>query len=133
MRLAHIRERRDFKAAAAKGRRFRNEAFTAQLLLRCVDDGQDNAQAGLRLGLTASRQTGTAVERNRIRRRLRAAAEDAAAARAGQAEAPIDLVIVARREALSASFTTLASQIRHLLEKSLRDTARQMAQQQAQQ
>jgi ribonuclease P protein component len=37
---------------------------------------------GLKLGLTASRKTGNAVKRNRIRRRLRAAA--ACAARPGQ-------------------------------------------------
>jgi ribonuclease P protein component len=110
MGLAHIRQRHEFKAAAAKGRRFRTSAFTAQTLAH----GQP--ETGLRLGLTASRHTGTATERNRIRRRLRAAAQLAGASRA---QAPLDLVLVARREALSAPFATLADDIAKAIDRTL--------------
>jgi ribonuclease P protein component len=112
MGLRHITQRRDFKAAAASGRRFRTSAFTAQMLLR----DQDMASQGLRLGLTASRHTGTATERNRIRRRLRAAADLAGASMAAGA---LDLVLVARREALSTPFATLKSDISRALFKAL--------------
>jgi ribonuclease P protein component len=112
MGLRHITQRRDFKAAAANGRRFRTSAFTAQMLAR----EQVAASEGLRLGLTASRHTGTATERNRIRRRLRAAA-DLAGAPLG--EATLDLVLVARREALQTPFATLQADIARALSKAL--------------
>jgi ribonuclease P protein component len=112
MGLQHIRQRRDFKAAAANGRRFRTSAFTAQIV-----ENDALAVSGLRLGLTASRHTGTSTERNRIRRRLRAAAD---AVGVPHAHAALDMVLVARREALSAPFATLTCDIAKALEKALR-------------
>jgi len=101
MRLARLTQRRDFLAAAEHGRRFRSSAFTAQVLDKPEQDG-------LRLGLTASRKTGNAAVRNRIRRRLRAAA---AQALAGQAGKPCDVVIVARPETVGAAYATLVAEI----------------------
>ncbi|MGL4976051.1 MAG: ribonuclease P protein component, partial [Bosea sp. (in: a-proteobacteria)] len=98
--LTRLTQRKDFLAAAS-GRRVRCAALNVQ-----VRDRQD--QAGLRIGLTASRKTGNAVERNRIRRRLRVAAQMALAS---QSSLPVDLVIVARREVLRQSFATLVSDI----------------------
>lgn len=110
MRLARLTERKQFLAAAAHGRRFRSPAFTAQ-----VRDAEEEAgREGLRLGLTASRKVGSAVERNRIRRRLRAAAAQALAPQAGR---PYDLVIVARREVLSAPFPTLIADLSVALDR----------------
>jgi ribonuclease P protein component len=103
MRLARLTQRKEFLAAAEHGRRFRSSALSVQVLDRPVGD-----DTGLRLGLTASRKVGNAVKRNRIRRRLRAAAALALADRAGQ---PSDLVIVARPETLSASFPTLVAEV----------------------
>lgn len=101
MRLARLTQRKDFLAAAEHGRRFRSSAFTVQVLDK---PGQDD----LRLGLTASRKTGNAVVRNRIRRRLRAAA---ALALAEQARKPCDLVIVARTETVQADFTAMVADL----------------------
>ena len=64
--------------------------------------------AFLRLGLTASRKTGNAVKRNRIRRRLREAAKQALAS---QTERPCDVVIVARSNVLTARFQTLVADL----------------------
>jgi ribonuclease P protein component len=100
MRLARLTQRSQFLAAADHGRRFRSPAFTVQVRDAEGEDGRD----GLRLGLTASRKTGNAVKRNRIRRRLRAVA---ALALAGEAGRPCDVVIVARPETLTADFATL--------------------------
>jgi ribonuclease P protein component len=75
MRLARLTQRKQFLAAADRGRRFRSSAFTVQVL-----DGPQRAAGeqpepdGLRLGLTASRKVGNAVIRNRAKRRLREAA-----------------------------------------------------------
>lgn len=96
-RLKRLTKRAQFQAAAGNGRRFRSPAMTVQVLDR--DDGA----SGVRVGLTASRHVGGAVERNRIRRRLRAAAREAFTSELR----PVDVVLVARREALSANYSAL--------------------------
>ncbi len=96
-KLTRLTKRAEFQAAAGDGRRFRSSAMTVQVLDR-EPDGQR-----VRIGLTASRKTGHATERNRIRRRLRAAAREAFA----QEQAAIDVVAVARAEVLTTSFAEL--------------------------
>ena len=79
IRLSRLKQRKEFLAAAAHGRRFRSSAFSVQVRDAAPEEGQD----GLRLGLTASRKVGNSVKRNRIRRRLRAAAAIALGPQAG--------------------------------------------------
>jgi ribonuclease P protein component len=115
MRLARLTQRKEFLAAAEHGRRFRSSAFTVQVLdapppAATGADGHD----GLRLGLTASRKVGNAVKRNRIRRRLRAAAGIALAEQAGRA---CDVVIVARPETLAADFQLLVAELSVALDR----------------
>lgn len=57
-----------------------------------------------RVGFTVTKKVGGAVERNRMKRRLRAAAREALAP---QAKAGCDYVLVARRAVLDASFDRL--------------------------
>ncbi|KQU54950.1 hypothetical protein ASG72_04935 [Bosea sp. Leaf344] len=109
-RLSRLKQRKDFLAAAAHGRRFRSSAFSAQVRDAAPEEGQD----GLRLGLTASRKTGNSVKRNRIRRRLRAAAAIALAAQAGR---PCDIVVVARPETLTAPFPLLVAELSVALDR----------------
>jgi ribonuclease P protein component len=66
--VERLRRRADF-LAAAKGRR----AATRTLVLQARHTGLDRA----RLGFTVSRKVGGAVQRNRVRRRLREAARQA--------------------------------------------------------
>jgi ribonuclease P protein component len=93
-----LRRRADF-LAAAKGAKAPAPAFVLQVRVR-GDEGP------ARIGFTVSRKVGTAVERNRARRRLRAMVESAPAAaiRAGH-----DYVIVGRRGALSHPFDRLVA------------------------
>jgi ribonuclease P protein component len=111
MRLARLTQRSEFLAAAEHGRRFRSYAFTAQVLDRA--DGEPGSD-GLRLGLTASRKTGNAVKRNRIRRRLREAAKHALAA---QSDRACDIVVVARTEVLGADFKVLVTELSVALDR----------------
>lgn len=104
MRLARLTQRKEFLAAADHGRRFRSPAFMAQVRDCMPEEERD----GLRLGLTASRKTGNAVKRNRIRRRLRAAA---AKALRDQTAKPCDIVVVARSEVLKADFHALVADL----------------------
>lgn len=93
-------KRKDFLAAAAGLR-----ANAGPLLLQARDRADDMSP---RIGLTVTKKHGNAVERNRIRRRLRAAVRDALP-RAGQPG--FDYVIVARRAALGTRFTDLVIDI----------------------
>jgi ribonuclease P protein component len=61
--------------------------------------------------VVASRAVGTAVARNRAKRRLRAAAREA------RLPQSVDLVIDARRSALNAPFTTLHRDLQRLSER----------------
>jgi len=67
----------------------------------------------VRVGFTVTRQVGGAVERNRIRRRLREAVRLSAA---GDAMRPgHDYVLVGRRAALAAPFTEMAQTLQAAL------------------
>jgi len=102
--LGRLTKRPEFLAAAA-GRRCHTERMTLQGRLRDTDapDG-----AGLRLGFTVTKKVGHATERNRIRRRLRAAAREAGAS---HADTPADVVVIGRRGALSAAYSALVADI----------------------
>jgi ribonuclease P protein component len=91
--MERLKRRVDFRAAAA-AMRAPAAAFLVQA--RCRAEG-----GAARVGFTVSRQVGNAVERNRVRRRLREMVQLAPAEtlRAGH-----DYVLVGRRAALNRPF-----------------------------
>ena len=96
--------------AARKGARWATQLFVLEALRR-----SRNAQAaaeppapGPRFGFTVSKQVGGAVERNRIKRRLRAAVQQT---QAQHARSDFDYVLIARRPALQADFSALVSEL----------------------
>ncbi|MDB5559208.1 MAG: ribonuclease protein component [Enterovirga sp.] len=97
--LGRLRKRPEFLAAAA-GRRFHTERLTLQGRRR----PETEAVSGLRVGFTITKRVGHATERNRIRRRLRSAVAEAGFAFAAE---PVDIVVVGRRDALSAPYDIL--------------------------
>ncbi len=105
VRLGRLTKRPDFLAAAS-GRRFHTERMTVQGRLR----GDD--ALGLRFGLTVTRRVGHATERNRIKRRLRAAMQAAAAGHAGT---NVDVVVIGRRDILTADYRGLIDDLRRAL------------------
>ncbi|MCJ2052153.1 ribonuclease P protein component [Methylobacterium sp. J-070] len=108
--IERLRKRPDF-LAAAEGRRFHTERMTAQGRLR-----DPNGVPGLRLGFTITKRVGHATERNRIRRRLRAAVSLVAADLPDAlANLPADIVLIARRPALDAAFETLSEDLRRAI------------------
>lgn len=107
--IERLKKRPDFLAAAA-GRRYHTERMTAQGNLRSGEAG------GLRLGFTVTKRVGHATERNRIKRRLRAAVSHVAAdLPADLVGRTADIVLVARRPALHADFATLADDLRQAI------------------
>ena len=97
----------------AKGARRHAGAFSLQMIAR--QDLPDHADlpAAARFGFTVTKKVGGAVERNRIRRRLRAAL---AGLPADCSHAHHDYVIVAKREALSLAFDRLQADLRRTIE-----------------
>jgi ribonuclease P protein component len=95
--IGRLKKRREF-LAAAKGQKAARRAFVLETARR-EDDGP------ARFGFTVSKRVSPkAVERNRIRRRLREAVRLGGA---GCAEAGRDYVLVGRRAALDEPFTAL--------------------------
>jgi ribonuclease P protein component len=95
-----LRRRSEF-LSAAKGLRFNARAFSLQAIGRS-DPGE------ARFGFTVTNKTGNAVERARMRRRLKEAIRTAEALPVREGH---DYVFVARREALSTPFAELSHQI----------------------
>ena len=95
--MARLRQRADF-LAAAKGTRAPASGFVLQARKR-PEDGP------VRVGFTVSKKVGNAVERNRVRRRLR---EMVRLAPRGPLRAGHDYVLIGRREALHLPFARLA-------------------------
>jgi ribonuclease P protein component len=67
-----------------------------------------------RVGFTISKKTGSAVERNRIRRRLREAARNVIE---NAGKRGFDYVLIARRDALGVPFATLVADLERALRK----------------
>jgi ribonuclease P protein component len=94
--MERLRQRADFLAAAS-GIKVSATAFVLQARKR-MDDGP------ARFGFTVSKKVGNAVERNRVRRRLREIVRlsDAKRMRSGH-----DYVLIGRRAALKLPFTRI--------------------------
>jgi ribonuclease P protein component len=91
--MERLTRRADFRAAA-RGARAAASAFALQARSR----GDDH---GIRVGFTVSRQVGSAVERNRVRRRLR---EIVRLTAGGEMRPGHDYVLLGRRAALALPF-----------------------------
>ena len=102
-----LKRRAEFVAASG-GARAHARTMTLQIWRR-----PDDAEAEPRFGLTVTKRVGGAVERNRIKRRLRAALRTAGLV----PQAGHDYVIVARREALTQPFPSVVTDLAKLLEQ----------------
>ncbi len=77
-------------------------------------DGASTDAGDLRVGFTASRKVGGAVERNRAKRRLRAAAEEVLAAEGKPAH---DYVLIARSETVHRPYALLKDDLTRALKR----------------
>ena len=101
MTIGKLRRRAEF-LAVRKGRRADAPAFT----LQAAERREETEAAPPKVGLTVTKKVGSAPERNRIKRRLRALVREAGPA-CGLLPR-MSYVLVARREALSHPFAELA-------------------------
>jgi len=109
-KLERLRKRADFLAAAAEGRKF----AAPGLVLQARQRPADMAPGGPRVGFTASRRVGGAVQRNRAKRRMRVLARDILASAAA---ADTDYVLIARRAIIARPFDKLLADMRLALQK----------------
>jgi ribonuclease P protein component len=115
--MERLKRRTDFRAIAQAGARAPAKAFVLQALRRDElgqNDGQEKSKASgktsdrIRIGFTVSRQVGNAVERNRVRRRLR----EMVRGKPVSAFAPgYDYVLIGRRTALTCPFGDMAREL----------------------
>ena len=100
-RLETLKQRPEFLRVRS-GARWATPAFVLEARRR-------GGQAGeARVGFTVSKQVGGAVERNRVRRRLKAAVRDVLLE---HARCDFDYVLIARRPALDAVYASLVSDL----------------------
>jgi len=92
----------DFQRVYQKGRRQFTGNMTVFFLRR-----QSEADSGPRVGFTVGKVLGGAVERNRIKRRMREAVRLSPAACAG----PVDIVLHPRKSVLELPFVELLSEV----------------------
>jgi ribonuclease P protein component len=102
--MDRLKTRADF-LRAQRGLRRRAASLTLET---CPTPAAKSATGRVRVGYTASRKVGGAVERNRAKRRLRAAA---AALLPLYGQEGNDYVLVARRETLSRPFDGLLADL----------------------
>jgi ribonuclease P protein component len=111
--MERMRQRADFLAAAA-GAKASAAAFTLQGRAR-------HDQGPPRVGFTVSKKVGNAVERNRVRRRLR---EIVRLAPANRMRAGHDYVLIGRRAALGLPFERLIAALDGALDRLHREHRR---------
>lgn len=107
--IQRLKKRAEF-LAVRQGEKRRGPYF----LLETKARGDSNA-AGARIGYTVTKKVGNAVERNRVKRRLREAVRLSAAA---DMSPDSDYVIVGRRDVLDAPFEAIKAELKRRLRRS---------------
>ena len=104
-----MKQRADYLRVAGTRRRFVTPGIVVQFYRRPAGTAGE-----IRYGITASRRVGKAVVRNRVRRRLRAAAEQVLPV---WAEQGCDYVLVGRQATASRPFDALIDDLKTALQR----------------
>jgi len=110
-RAARLLKHADFERVYKQGRRHFSSHMTVFYLRQ--------AEGGARIGFTVGRVLGDAVERNRIKRRLREAVRQ----RRSILKSPVDVVINPKKSLLKVEFPTLLEEASRAFEVIARKTA----------
>ena len=103
-RTARLLKHSDFDRVYKQGRRHFSPHMTVFYLTRPEDVSGAN---GARVGFTVGRPLGGAVERNRIKRRLR----EAVRLRRSTLQSPVDIVINPKKSVLTLEFVALLEEV----------------------
>lgn len=114
-KVGRMKNRPEFLRAARKGQKWVSPGFVLQSVERPSSEDEDmESRREIRSGFTSSKKVGGAVQRNRARRRLRAAA---ALVLPEKGRPGRDYVLIARRGTLDVPFEQLLADLRRGLDK----------------
>jgi len=117
VRLARLLKRADFLRVAQYRKKWAAPGLIVQAAptsLSQPDSPSQTESAIIRVGFTTSKKVGSAVERNRARRRLRAAVAEIFPESANTQN---DYVVIGRRETLSRPYSLLLQDLRTALKR----------------
>ena len=120
-RSARLLRHADFERVYKLGRRHFSPSMTVFYLPRTAGDAVPPSGSGLRVGFTVGRALGGAVQRNRIKRRMR----EAVRLTRPSAGLTADVVINPKKVVLTADFEVVLNEVRQafvVLEKKLRNS-----------
>lgn len=109
-KVSRLLKHADFQAVYKQGKRQFSRNMTVFYRER-KDSENDSGQPGPRVGFTVGKVLGGSVQRNRIRRRLRAAVQRHVA----QLVRPLDVVLHPRKSVMTMEFAQLDSEVEQLL------------------
>jgi ribonuclease P protein component len=109
-RSERVRRHLDYQRIYDRGTKVHSKFFTLFTLANTFQYG--------RLGIAATRKLGGAVVRNRAKRLIREAF------RRNKIAPGMDVVVIPRREMLDASPTVIETELRHIIERGLRQRRR---------
>lgn len=108
--LVRLKKRSDFLRVAALRRKW----AAPGLILQSAPTPPDSQADATRVGFTVSKKVGNSVERNRARRRLKAAADEVFPDLAAPG---VDLVVIGRKETLTRPYSLLLQDLRTALKR----------------
>jgi ribonuclease P protein component len=106
--LARLSKHSDYQRVYQQGRKHFSASMTYFFYLR-----GNGAHSGPRVGLTAGRVLGKAVERNRIKRRMR----EAVRLNLHQLRSDVDIVLHPRKSVMEMDFSRLKSEVAEIFAK----------------
>ena len=112
--VGRLTRRPEFLRVAAARRKWATPGLILQARRREPEAACEAASAPIRLGLTVSRKVGNAVQRNRARRRLRAAAREVLP---HEGRPGFDYVVIGRRGTLTRPYQDLLEDLRSALRR----------------
>ena len=112
--VLRLKRRRQFLRVAGGGHKWVAPGLILQARGRDADETGAGPVTGFRVGYTVSRKVGSAVQRNRARRRLRAAADQVMPVHARPGH---DFVLIGRQATLKKTFRALNQDLETALRK----------------
>lgn len=110
-RESRLRSSLDFQRVRRRGKRQQGRWLTLAYLRRA--DAPDAGSLPSRMGLSVNKRVGSAVQRNRVKRRLR----EAIRRRLWKTQPGWDMIVTARPEAASADYAALADALYDVLSR----------------